>query len=56
MSLCLINRYRQREECDEGSKCFTFVLEVDRLCDLVVRVSDYRSTGPGFDSLRYQIF
>jgi hypothetical protein len=28
----------------------------DRLCSLVVRVSDYRSRGPGFDSLPYQIF
>jgi hypothetical protein len=28
----------------------------DRLCDLVVRVPDYRSRRPGFDSRRYQIF
>jgi hypothetical protein len=28
----------------------------DRLCGLVVSVSDYRSGGPGFDSRRYQIF
>jgi hypothetical protein len=27
-----------------------------RLCDLVVRVSGYRSRGPGFDSRRFQIF
>jgi hypothetical protein len=27
-----------------------------RLCGLVVRVSRYRSRGPGFDSQRYQIF
>jgi hypothetical protein len=26
----------------------------DRLCGLVVRVSDYRSRGPGFDSRPYQ--
>jgi hypothetical protein len=29
---------------------------LDRLCDLVVRVTGYRSRSPGFDSLRYQIF
>jgi hypothetical protein len=28
----------------------------DRLCGLVVRVSAYRSRGPGFDSRPYQIF
>jgi hypothetical protein len=28
----------------------------DRLCGLVVRVSGYRSRGPGFGSLRFQIF
>jgi hypothetical protein len=27
-----------------------------RLCGLVVRVSGYRSRGPGFDSQRFQIF
>jgi hypothetical protein len=27
----------------------------DRLCGLVVRVSGYRSGGPGFDSRPYQI-
>jgi hypothetical protein len=30
--------------------------KVDRLCGLVVRVPGYRSRGPGFDSMRYQIF
>jgi hypothetical protein len=29
---------------------------MDRLCGLVVRVSGYRSRGPGFDFRRYQIF
>jgi hypothetical protein len=29
---------------------------VDRLCDLVVRVSSYRSRGSGFDSRPYHIF
>jgi hypothetical protein len=28
---------------------------IDRLCDLVVRVSGCRSRDPGFDSRRYQI-
>jgi hypothetical protein len=28
----------------------------DRLCGLVIRVSGYRSRGPGFDSVPYQIF
>jgi hypothetical protein len=28
----------------------------DRLCGLVVRVPDYRSRGPGFNSWCYQIF
>jgi hypothetical protein len=29
---------------------------IDRLCGRVVRVSGYRSRGPGFDSWRFQIF
>jgi hypothetical protein len=29
---------------------------MDRSCGLVVRVSAYRSKGPGFDSQRFQIF
>jgi hypothetical protein len=28
----------------------------DHLCGLVVRVSGYRSRGPGLDSQRFQIF
>jgi hypothetical protein len=28
---------------------------IDRLCGLVVRVSGYRSRGPGFDYRRFQI-
>jgi hypothetical protein len=35
---------------------YAFVSVLDRLCDLVVRVSGYRYRGPGFDSRRYQIF
>jgi hypothetical protein len=30
--------------------------DADSLCGLVVRVPDYRSRGPGFDSRRYKIF
>jgi hypothetical protein len=26
----------------------------DRLCDLMVRILDYRSRGPGFDSRHYK--
>ena len=29
---------------------------LDRLCDIVVTVSGYRYTGPGFDPRLYQIF
>jgi hypothetical protein len=32
------------------------MVNFDRLCGLVVRVSGYRYRGPGFDSQRYQIF
>ena len=32
------------------------LVEFDRLCGLVVRVSGYRYRGPGFDPRRYQIF
>jgi hypothetical protein len=28
----------------------------DRLCGLVVRVSGYRSRGPGFDSEKYEVW
>jgi hypothetical protein len=34
----------------------TITAKGDRLCGLVVRVSGYRSRGPGIDSRRYQIF
>jgi hypothetical protein len=33
-----------------------YILIFDRLCVLVVRVPDYTSKGPIFDSRRYQIF
>jgi hypothetical protein len=32
------------------------MISSDRLCDTAVRIHGYRSRGPGFDSLRYQIF
>jgi hypothetical protein len=36
---------------------FTYtILPHDRFRGLVVRVPDYRSRGPGFESLLYQIF
>jgi hypothetical protein len=31
------------------------IISHDRLCGLVVRVSGYRSTDPGFSSWRYQV-
>jgi hypothetical protein len=34
---------------------YTVEEQVDRLCGLVVRVSGYKSGGPGFDSRPYQI-
>jgi hypothetical protein len=39
-------------------KLFTYEEQMknDHLCGLVVRVPGYKSKGPGFDSLRYQIF
>jgi hypothetical protein len=36
--------------------CSKQFVTLDRLCSLVVRVPGYRSNGPGFDSLRYQIY
>jgi hypothetical protein len=32
------------------------MINLDRLCGLVVRVPGYSSIGPGFDSRGYQIF
>jgi hypothetical protein len=37
-------------------KYFTDSASKDRLCGLVVKVSGYRSRGPGFDYRRFQIF
>jgi hypothetical protein len=34
----------------------THFVTLDRLCSLVVRIPGYRSKGPGFDYLRYQIY
>jgi hypothetical protein len=36
--------------------CCHFLPVIDRVCSLVVRAPGYRSRGPEFDSLRYQIF
>jgi hypothetical protein len=33
-----------------------FITFFDRLCGLVIRVSGYRSRGPGFESRRHHIF
>jgi hypothetical protein len=41
---------------DRISACYNIWNYVGGLCGLVVRVHGYRSRGPGFDSLRYQIF
>jgi hypothetical protein len=41
----------------ESSRSYPHIqFYTDRLCGLVVRVLDYRSRGPGFDSRLYQIF
>ena len=37
-------------------KFLGLIIDSDRLCGLVVRVSGYRYRGPGFDPRRYQIF
>jgi hypothetical protein len=48
-------------ECNIWASCYRLFIillcyTVDRLCGLVVRVSGYRSRGPGIDSRRFQIF
>jgi hypothetical protein len=35
---------------------YTMCQKLDHLCGLVVRVPGYRSSGPGFDFRRHQIF
>jgi hypothetical protein len=48
--------YRLQEVCCENVKWIKLVQDyvLDRLCGLVVRVSGYRSRGPGLDSRRFQ--
>jgi hypothetical protein len=41
---------------DNKRNILIILLSLDRLCGLVVRVSGYRSRGPGFNSRLYQIF
>jgi hypothetical protein len=53
--------YRWKSErrnglCVRRGRIYWYQMASDRLCGLVVRVSGYRSRGPGFDSRRFQIF
>jgi hypothetical protein len=45
----------KEDEIGVWRKLYNEEPRVDRLCGLVVRVSGYRSRGPGFDSHCYQI-
>jgi hypothetical protein len=44
------------EQTKNEDRCVSISSLIDRLCALVVRVSGYRSRGPGLDSRRFQIF
>jgi hypothetical protein len=53
------SRKEEKGKAENRSDFSVFSLHLfvtDRLCGLVVRVPGYRSKGPGFDSLRCQIF
>jgi hypothetical protein len=54
------HNFWQKSMLMDGKSLFflakSLIYVFDRLCGLVVRVSGYRSRGPGFDSRRFQIF
>jgi hypothetical protein len=51
-----VYQFQISEASGEKKLFMSSEIGTDRLCDLVVRVSGYRSRGPGFDSRRHQIF
>jgi hypothetical protein len=50
------SRYQTMDKVQNPSNSEPLGKVYDRLCGLVVRVSGYRSRGPGFDSRGLQIF
>jgi hypothetical protein len=59
LHLLIINAYSVNllKKITNYSVIFYHLYEIlDCLCGLVVKVTGYRSRGPGFDSRRYQIF
>ena len=47
---------KPRGDVENLSQFCALLLNKDRLCGLVVRISGYRYRGLGFDPRRYQIF